>query len=75
MDRFGDHALVCPCKGDRTIRHNALRNIAYEESSLAGMQPVKDELGLLPQRPREDGLKSGGQRRPADARRLLAIHP
>ena len=22
MDRYGDHALRCPCGGDRTVRHN-----------------------------------------------------
>ena len=26
MDWFGDHALTCPCAGDRTRRHNAIRN-------------------------------------------------
>ena len=26
LDRFGDHCLVCPCGGDRTKRHNLLRN-------------------------------------------------
>ena len=24
-DRFGDHARVCPCGGDRTMRHHRLR--------------------------------------------------
>ena len=28
-DRWGDHALVCACNGDRTVRHNAVRNICY----------------------------------------------
>ena len=26
MDSYGDHALSCPCNGDRTVRHNRLRN-------------------------------------------------
>ena len=26
-DRWGDHALVCACNGDRTVRHDAVRNI------------------------------------------------
>ena len=67
MDRYGDHALVCPCKGDRTVRHNAVRNVAYSEAVEAGMRPEKEKAGLLPGRPREDGLPPEScQRRPTD---------
>jgi len=66
-DRFGDHALVCPCQGDRTVRHNALRNLVYKDAVDAGMRPEREKAGLLPARPAEDGIKAGGdQRRPAD---------
>lgn len=67
LDKFGDHALVCPCKGDRTVRHNGLRNAFHQEAACGGMQPVKEKAGLLPQRPGEDGITTqGGNRRPAD---------
>ena len=67
MDRFGDHALVCACKGDRTVRHNAIRNIAYGEAAVAGLRPEREKSGLLPGRPCEDGLPAESSlRRPAD---------
>lgn len=75
MDTFGDHALVCPCNGDRTTRHNALRNVVFTEAGLGGMSPEREKAGLLPGRPLEDGVREGGaedpvpaasRRRPAD---------
>ena len=56
MDSFADHALVCPCKGDRTIRHNCLRDITYSEAKNAALRAEKEKPGLLPPRPKEDGL-------------------
>lgn len=67
MDRFGDHALVCACKGSRTVRHNAVRNVVYEEALAAGIRAQKEKTGLLPSRPAEDGIQGDqGARRPAD---------
>ena len=67
MDRFGDHALVCPCKGDRTVRHNAVRNCTFSEAVVAGRNPDREKAGLLPGRPASDGVKGKeGERRPAD---------
>ena len=67
MDRFGDHALVCQCGGDRTVRHNAIRNCFFADATDAGLNPEKEKAGLLPQRPSEDGLLgTSGARRPAD---------
>ena len=67
MDSFGDHALVCSCKGDRTVRHNAIRDIVHQEGLLAGTAAVKEKAGLLPARPAEDGVGHvDGHRRPAD---------
>jgi hypothetical protein len=70
LDRWGDHALVCPCGGDRTIRHNSLRDIVFEEALEGGVRPEREKAGLLPQRPTADGLPvsplSGNGRRPAD---------
>ena len=50
-DRWGDHALVCACNGDRTVLHNAVRNICYEEARLSGVRPERGEAGLLPAAP------------------------
>ena len=69
MDSFGDHALVCSCKGDRTRRHNAVRDLVYEDASEARMNPEREKAGLLPSRPADDGIHadSGDEnRRPAD---------
>ena len=67
FDSFGDHALVCQCKGDRTVRHNSIRNIVYEEAVRAGTGAEKEKAGLLPPRPQEDGVgEVDGDRRPAD---------
>ena len=66
LDRWGDHALTCACSGDRTVRHNAIRNSTYEDATYAGLRPVREKAGLLPARPKEDGLPSPLGRRPAD---------
>ena len=91
MDSFGDHALVCPCHGDRTVRHNALRNAVYEDARKTSLGAEKEKAGLLPSRPSEDSvreqLEEGAahdtllnqrqRRRPADVflRRLNAAGP
>ena len=75
MDTYGDHALVCPCQGDRTKRHNALRNEAFFSLGAAGCSPELEKSGLLPPRgdgegPSEHGpggeAIDGNGRRPAD---------
>ena len=52
FDSYGDHALVCGCKGDRTIRHNRFRNVMYEEALRGGMVVEKEKANLLPGGPR-----------------------
>ena len=72
LDKFGDHALVCPNWGDRTKRHNHLRNGVYSLAAGAGLSPELDKPGLLLQpRPSigpllENGLFPASGRRPAD---------
>ena len=69
MDAYGDHALVCSCNGERTLRHNALRNQVCDEAAQGGLRPEKEKPGLLPQRPESDGLHTSvdaRRRRPAD---------
>ena len=67
MDQWGDHALVCSCNGDRTVRHNSIRDIVHEEAADASLRPEREKAGLLPGRPAEDGVQlTSGARRPAD---------
>ena len=69
MDAWGDHGLTCSCGGKRTQRHNGVRDVTYEDAVAARLSPERKKQGLLPSRPREDGLPVGvGQesRRPAD---------
>eukprot|EP00663_Eupelagonemidae_sp_cell21sb_P009881 gene9881-biopygen7688 len=76
MDVYGDHALVCCGGGDRTVRHNQLRNAVYHMAASAGLRPELEKPGLLRPRPElgsldEDGSRTAGQRtaagrRPAD---------
>ena len=70
-DRFGDHALGCPCGGDRTKRHNRLRSVLAARAQAAGLHPEVEKPGLLPPRSDQDGLPEDGVRdrngrRPAD---------
>ena len=77
MDVWGDHALTCACGGDRTKRHNLVRNVGVRLATSAGWRPEPEKPGLLRPRPgqgnrSEDGSESreGNQgpeaRRPAD---------
>ena len=64
MDRFSLHAGTCAAGGERTQRHNALRDLLASWAARAGLQPEVEKPGLLlPQRPDEARLS---QRRPAD---------
>jgi len=75
LDRWGDHALLCPCGGDRTIRHNAVRNVCFQEAASAAARPELEKAGLLPRRPAEDALPAcGGARRPADIWLPRGVH-
>ena len=77
LDGYGDHALVCCGGGDRTRRHNLLRNMVYHAAEAANHRPELEKPGLLPQRPLlgstyENGSALNqhdsrpGARRPAD---------
>ena len=56
MDVYGDHALVCGCKGDRIRRHNAERNVIHNMCT-AGLSPVLEPKHIL---------RNGGKKKPAD---------
>ncbi len=76
MNTFGDHSLVCPAGGDRSIRHNLLRDAVFNIARAAGARPESEKPGLLRPRPQigsveEDGVQFQGSlgpaaRRPAD---------
>ncbi len=73
VDRYGDHCLVCSCGGDRTKRHNLLRNEVFFFCRSAGLNPELERQGLLQPRPLMGAaLENGaardpnGNRRPAD---------
>ena len=64
---------MCPCGGDRTKRHNLLRNRVYHFASSAGLNPELEKAGLLQPRPLigaspEEGIRQANPdaRRPAD---------
>ena len=48
MDVFGNHASVCPTKGDRIRRHNVLRDIIYDFCSIASWGPKKETPHIFP---------------------------
>jgi hypothetical protein len=70
MDVFMDHALVCPCGGDRTLRHNALRDCFFRfVVEFFGIKAQKEKQGLLPARPQDESVQGDVLRsglRPAD---------
>ena len=77
LDSYGDHALTCCGGGDRTRRHNLIRNAVFHSAAAANLCPELEKPGLLPQRPSagscyENGSSHGprdgesGYRRPAD---------
>ena len=73
IDRYGDHCLTCACGGDRTRRHNLLRNEAFHICNSAGLNPELEKPGLLQPRPINGAVQENGSirelesmRRPAD---------
>ena len=51
IDRYGDHCLTCAVGGDRTKRHNLIRNEVYNQCESAGLNPELERPGLLQPRP------------------------
>ena len=69
MDVYADHALVCPCGGDRTKRHNLCRNESAHICASAALAPEIEKAGLLEPRLDDDALDNenlSNGRRPAD---------
>ena len=51
MDRYGDHALVHPCGGDRIKRRSRLQTVLAARAAAADLSPEVEKAGLLPVRP------------------------
>ena len=47
-DRRGDHAVSCSSQGERTARHNHLRDILYHTAVSASLGPTKEGRFLVP---------------------------
>ena len=64
-DRRAHHPRVCSAGGDRTLRHNALRNFIFRRAAAAGLNPELEKARvLLP--PRPGANQAQARRRPAD---------
>ena len=64
LDRFSLHAGTCVAGGERTQRHNAVRDLLAAWAERAGFRPELEKPGLLlPQRPDDTRV---AHRRPAD---------
>ena len=46
LDGYGDHALVCCAGGDRTRRHNLLRNMVFHAAEAANLRPEAQAVSL-----------------------------
>ena len=55
-DIMGDHAIGCAYLGERTFRHNLLRDAIHSAAQAACLNPAREIRGLLP----------GSEARPAD---------
>ena len=52
LDKFAIHAVCCASGGDRTVKHNGLRDATHFHLSTAGFDAKKEVPGLLPDDPR-----------------------
>ena len=73
VDRYNDYCLTCACGGDRTKRHNLLRNEVFHLCNSSGLSPELERPGLLELRPLIGSAHESGtgrdpniNRRPAD---------
>ena len=62
VDRFGDHCISCEGGGDRTRRHNMVRNETFHFATSAGQSPELEKPGLLRLRPADGTLSEDGHR-------------
>ena len=72
IDRYGDHCLTCAVGGDRTKRHNLIRNEVYHQCESAGLNPELERPGLLQPRPTIGATQESGVSRDSDENRRPA---
>ena len=72
VDKHGDHCLTCSCGGDRTKRHNLLRNEVFHLCNSAGLSPELERPGLLQSRPLAGSAQESGAERDPNANRRPA---
>ena len=72
IDRHGDHCLTCSCGGNRTKRHNLLRNEVFHLCNSAGLNPELERQGLLQPRPTTGAAQESGESRDPNALRRPA---
>lgn len=72
VDMFGDHCLTCGCGGDRTKRHNLLRNEVFHQCVSSGLNPELERPGLLQPRPIIGSFHDSGAARDQNANRRPA---
>ena len=59
-DEYGDHDITCCSGGDRTKRHNRIRNRGNQKASAAALNPELEKPGLLCPRPLVGGSGKHG---------------
>ena len=64
LDHKGHHASVCCAGGDRTVRHNRVRNQVFQLAKRAALNPELERSGLLLPASHDD--VDSQRRRPAD---------
>ena len=75
VDKYGDHCLTCSCGGDRTKRHNLIRNEIFHICNSAGLSPELERSGLLQPRPLAGSTSdSGAERDPNENRRPADVY-
>ena len=75
VDTHGDHCLSCPGGGDRTKRHNFVRNCSFNFCADAGLNPEAEKPGLLMPRPNQGVLAEDGRRQQEGALGAAARRP
>ena len=69
VDRYGDHCLTCACGGDRTRRHNLLRNEVFYLCNSSGLNPELERPGPLQLRSLSGAARENGMDRDPNANR------
>ena len=48
LDVLGDHAVACGGSGGRISRHDRLRDIIFNATTVASLAPIKEQRNLIP---------------------------